>query len=417
MTRTPARIALLATAGLLVAACGGGDDDTTPSEPAATADDGSGDTADDESDAAADESDDMSDGAGSDTTDATDTTDESDTSSGTYEPGDVEFRAVNLLDRPVDVYVRTTGLLEGFEIQTGLAPGAVSDFVAPPEGGSFVITEAGAGDPTCVIDCDHLITVLGSYPEDGPAHTVVLHDDEFSGPSAMDLWEQPAERRGNGNEMPEPDPTIATAVVTAIAVGDTDFGLRMSVDGAPGCVDPIDRDNILIGGNQTLPFDMTGVSSFSMHTNDDRECAEPTDGPFEFDAAAGERVHILLHGTAAGDLDAVVLPMTGSVPAAVGDTDSGDTDTDTDNDNATGSDRGLAVELMSTEVSTTFGLAADDATCVAELIVDALGADVLLADGELVELDSLGDTAADATGAALAASTESCGVDPAVFGG
>ena len=183
----------------------------------------------------------------------------------------------------------------------------------------------------------------------------------------------------------------------------------MSVDGGPGCVDPIDRDSILIGGNQTLPFDMTGVSSFSIHANDDRECAEPTDGPFAFDAAAGDRVHILLHGAAAGDLDAVLLPMTGGAPAGDADADSGE--------NADVGDRDVAVELMATEVSTTFGLDADSATCVAELIVDALGADVLVVSGELVELDSLGDAAADATGAALVASTDTCGVDPAVFGG
>lgn len=411
MTRIPTRIALLAAAGLLVSACGGGDDDTTSSEPAATADDGSGATIDDTT-GAADQSDDMSAGAGSNSSDTTDATDGSD-ESGTYEAGDIEFRAVNLLDEPVDIYVRTTGILEGFEIQTGLAPGAVSDFVAPPEGGTFVIVEAGAGDPTCVIDCDHIIATASAYPENGPVHTVVLYDDDSRGPSALDLWEQPVDRRGNGNEMPPADPTIATAVVTAIAVTDADFGLLMSVDGTPGCVDPIDRENILIGGNQTLPFDMTGVSSFSIHDNDDRECVEPSHGPFAFGAAAGERVHILLHGSAAGDLDAVLLPMTGSVPAAAGDDDSGDTGTD----NATGGDRDLAVELMSVEVSSTFGLASDDATCVAELIVDALGTDVLVENGELVELDSLGDAAADATGAALVASTESCGIDPAVFGG
>lgn len=406
MKRTSTPFALLATAGLLLTACGG-DDDTT-SEPAA-AEDGADDTAGETSDGGSSQvSDSGTDGASNG--DAS-TTPSTAGPSGTYEPGDIEFRTVNLLDEPVDVYVRTTGLLEGFAIQAGLAPGETSEVAVPPEGGALVITTADAGDPTCVIDCDHLIAVLTGYPENGPVHTVVLYDDEFSGPSAMDLWEQPVERRGNGNEMPPADPTITTAVVTAIAVTDADFGLLMSVDGDPGCVDPIDRENILIGGNQTLPFDMTGVSSFSIHDNSDRECAEPSHGPFSFDAAIGERVHILLHGSAAGELDVVLLPMTGDAPVA------GGADPADSGESADGAARDLALELMATEVSTTFGLDGESAICVADLIVDAIGADVLLIEGELVELDSLGDAAAEATGAALVASTEQCDIDPAVFGG
>lgn len=413
MKRTSTPIVLLATAGLVLTACGG--DDDTAAEPAAaddTVNAPSDETADEMSDQVSDDGTTAESGsvAADVTTDDASATATTDAPTGTYEPGDIEFRTVNLLDQPVDVYVRTTGLLEGFEIRAGLAPGETSEFAAPPEGGALVITTADAGDPTCVVDCDHLIAVLTGYPEDGPVHTVVLYDDEYSGPSAMDLWEQPVERRDNGNEMPPADPAIAMAVVTAIAVSDADFGLRMSVDGTPGCVDPIDRDNILIGGNQTLPFDMTGVSSFSIHDNNDRECAEPSHGPFTFDAAAGERLHILLHGSAAGDLGAVLLPMTGDAP--VGD------DADSDGANAAGSgDRDLAIELMATEVSTTFGLDGDSSTCVAELIVDAIGPEVLLVDGRLVELDSLGDAAADATGAALVGSTEQCDVDPSVFGG
>ena len=54
---------------------------------------------------------------------------------------------------------------------------------------------------------------------------------------------------------------------------------------------------------------------------------------------------------------------------------------------------------------------------MAELVVDAIGPDVLLVDGRLVELDSLGDAAAEETGAALVASTERCDIEPSVFGG
>jgi hypothetical protein len=406
MARISTPIALLATAGLFLSACGG-DDDTTADPTVATPDDDASDSS-DGTDPTPDtpDTDDSDDGA-TDTTD--DTTDTTDAPAGTYDPGDIEFRTVNLLDEPVDLYVRTTGVLEGFPIEAGLAPGEVSGFAAPPEGGAYVITTAGSGDPTCVVDCDHLIATLTGYPEDGPVHTVVLYDDEISGPSAMDLWEAPTQRRGNGNEMPEADADVAIAVVTAIAVENTDFGLRMSLDGIPGCIDPIDRENILIGGNQTIPFDLTGTSTFSIHDNADRECTEPTDGPFEFDGATGERWHVLLNGTGAGDLDVILLPMAGDAPTDDDSDDAGDGSADA-------GDRDLAVALMTDEVVTTFALDPEPAACVAELIVDAIGADVLVVDGALVDLDSLGEAGADAAGAALLASTDECGVDPSVFG-
>ena len=142
---------------------------------------------------------------------------------------------------------------------------------------------------------------------------MVLYHDESSGPAAFDLWEQPVgDRRGTSNEMPRAEAGVAMAVVTAIAVGDTDFGLRLSVDDTPGCVEPIGGGSVLIGGNQTLPFDLTGASEFSIHDNEDRECVGPADGPFTFDGAPGDRVHVLLHGTGAGDLDAIMLPMAGN---------------------------------------------------------------------------------------------------------
>jgi hypothetical protein len=88
-----------------------------------------------------------SDGAdvGDDGTAAEEPTAEPAETSGTYEPGPIEFRAVNLLDVPVGIYVRSTGLVEAFVIHQGVAPGAVTGFVAPPEGGKFVVTDADFG--------------------------------------------------------------------------------------------------------------------------------------------------------------------------------------------------------------------------------------------------------------------------------
>ena len=94
----------LAAAGLVLSACGSGSDSSpTSSDPRAGATESSPTS---EGDPVADSS---------------------------YDPGAAEFRAVNALGRPVDVYVRSTGLVEAFPIQAGLEPGEVSEFVAPPE--------------------------------------------------------------------------------------------------------------------------------------------------------------------------------------------------------------------------------------------------------------------------------------------
>jgi hypothetical protein len=79
--------------------------------------------------------------------------------------------------------------------------------------------------------------------------------------------------------------------------------------------------------------------------------------------------------------------------------------------------RDEAVALMTEEVVTDFGLADSNAECTAELLVDAIGADVLVVDGELVELDSLPGENVDLAGGALIESVEVCGNSPADFGG
>lgn len=408
--RTSTGFALLAAASLIIAGCGGGDDDAaSPTDPTEEA--GSGDVgSDSDSGSSVDE---QPSGADTSSADGTTTDGSAGGDTGTYEPGTIDFRTVNLLDQPVDLYVRTTGWMEGFAIQADLAPGAVSDFTAPPELGAYVITKAGTGDPTCVIDCDHFITYITGYPDEGVAHTVVLYDDEYDGPSAFDLWEQPAPGTEYGNAMPPADPDVAMAVFTAIAVTDADFGLRLAFDGTPGCVEPIDGANVLIGGNQTVPFDLTGVSAFTIHDNEDRECDQPpVGGPYTFDSSTGERTHVFLHGSP-GSLDALMLEMTGSDAAGAGS----DAGTDADQGDSAGpTDRDQAVELMADEVTSTFGLDGDEATCLAELIVDGLGTELILVNGELVDLESLGESATEITGMAMQSSIDDCGIDPAVFG-
>ncbi len=389
-------LAGLTVAGLALAACGGGSDSSS---------DDTGDVA-DTADTTADtepttDTDSPVDGEPVDT--AAPAVDE--TSGGTYEPGAAEFRAVNALDRPVDIYVRTTGLVEAFPIQAGLEPGEVSEFVAPPEGGSFVVTEAGAGDPTCVSTCDHFVTNLSaSFPEHGLTYTAILHEDAFSErTSAFDLWEAPDPGLGSANAMPAPDPSAALGVITAIAVTDADFGLRLAINGVEGCVEPVGGGNVLIGGNQTPAFALESASSFTLHDQPDRECSDaPVGGPFEFAGSPGSRNHIILTGSP-GALDAIVLPMVGDVAAAPPSADAGDRD--------------AAVGFVTAEFGTEFGLVGEQATCAAELLVDAVGADVLLVDGELVDLDLLGDDVAEQAGGALVQSVDVCGIDPSVYGG
>jgi len=59
----------------------------------------------------------------------------------------------------------------------------------------------------------------------------------------------------------------------------------------------------------------------------------------------------------------------------------------------------------------------DQAACADELIVDAVGTQVLYDGAGLVDLDALPSEMSDLATAALINSVETCGVDPSVFGG
>ncbi|MEM7092067.1 MAG: hypothetical protein AAF567_03620 [Actinomycetota bacterium] len=375
---------------LLATACGGGSSGSDDATTAGTSDG---------TDATADSSADDATGAAA-APEPTEPPVEEESAS--FEPGPIEYRAVNLLDRPVDIYVRTTGLVEAMFVMA-LASGAVSDFVAPPDRGVFLVTEADAGDPTCVSGCDHFVTSLSAFPEEGPYRTVVLYEDDFSGTTGFELWEQPtADRQANSNSMTPAQAGRKLITVTAVAVTDADFGLRISTDLSGGCLEPVNLENILIGGNQTPAFSMGEASSFSIHANDDRECAAPVDGPFPFSADADSRTHVILSGSP-GSLQVIQLPMTvGEVvePPA-----------------GSGGDRDAVVALLAEDAVLTFGIPEDQATCLGGLIVDAVGADVIFVDGELVELDFLPAEAAERVGAAIVSSPDACGIDPAVFGG
>lgn len=416
-------VALVAALMLFLGACGGGSDDEASSDaddepttaPESAADDAS--ASDDSGDDAADPADD---GDAGDTADSGDgASDEGSggdgaASSGTFEPGAIEFRAINLLAEPVDVYVRTTGLVEAFPIVEGLVPGEMTEYVAPPEGGNFLVTTAGAGDPTCVASCDHFITRLSAFPEDGPSHLVVLYEDEFSGPSAYDIWEQaPSDRIGTTtNALPQAQSSTSMAIVLAVAATDIDFGLRTSTDVADGCLDSLNLDgNILVGGNQTPAFAFDGASTVSFYDNQDQECAgEVVGGPFDFTGAPGTRILMVLTGPRDA-LEAIQIELpTGEVI----DTPAGDTG---DAGGAGGADLDTAVDLLVVDALETFPLTEDEATCLAGLIVDRIDPSTLVVDGVLVDLDTMSPEINALAGEAIVESVTACAIDPSVLGG
>lgn len=400
------RTLAVAAVAVVLAACGGGGDDTADTDaPDTTSSSETDDTvAPDSSDAPATDA---------PTTDAPTT----DAPSNDFTPGDISFRLVNLLDEPVDLYVRTTGLIEAYSVQPGLAPGELSDLHNPPADGAFVVTTAGAGDPECVIECPHFLVELTASPPEGDVRTIVLYPapegstfDEPGSPVNFDLWENPTpDRLGNSNSMPAADPAVAQIITTAVALNGADFGLRLAYEGTPGCQES-NLAGVLVGGNQTPAFthDGSGVT-ITLHDNNDRECAEaPVGGPFTVAGAAGSRTHLILTG-APGEMDAVVLPFVGDPEASTEPTDDGET---------SDGDRASAIEQMIPLVEADLGVPSEQSECVTELLVDAIGPENLLDDtGTLIDLDTLGSEFQGPAENAIVESVEVCGLDPAVFGG
>jgi len=77
--------------------------------------------------------------------------------------------------------------------------------------------------------------------------------------------------------------------------------------------------------------------------------------------------------------------------------------------------RDEAIDLMGAEVNVTFGLGEPQADCVAELLVNRIGEDLLVVDGDLVDLNSFPDGVNQLAGQALIASVAQCGINPSVF--
>lgn len=214
--------------------------------------------------------------------------------------GAIQFRVVNLRHdatgaaAPVDVYVRTQGLVQAAPVQMGLAYGAATDTFAPPDPGTVVVTTAGAGDPTCVASCPHFISESSTNFGEGDARTIILHDD-----GALELWHNPdpASVGSTGNALVPADPATGLLLVVGVALKNADFGLRLGYDGVVGCQVNRTSESILVGGNQIAVFAVPQSADVLLYDNRDSECAEePVGGPFAVGGGPGTRTLLLLYG-------------------------------------------------------------------------------------------------------------------------
>lgn len=226
--------------------------------------------------------------------------------SGDFTPGSVPYRVVNLAAEPVDVYVRTQGLVEAWLVEEGLATGEVLDYVSPPDPGTLVITAAGAGDPTCVGTCPDFLASIGNTSGFSSQSTVVIHPD-----GVTEYWEQPdpADVGQSANALRPADPASAMIFAIGRAVVGADFGLRVAFEGEAGCAVDIDESNLLVGGTSVLAYTFDDEVAVTVHDPADTTCAEePLAGPFAVEGDAGSRTLLLLYGPVE-QMEALALPI------------------------------------------------------------------------------------------------------------
>jgi hypothetical protein len=213
-----------------------------------------------------------------------------------YTPGATRYRVVNAGAAAVDVHVRTQGLVTAYLVTEGVAPGAATDYVAPPDPGTLVVTTAGSGNATCVGTCPHILGTWSTTAGQGDQHTIVLSAD-----GATDLWEHPkaADIGAFANAIPPADPEVVTLHVVGEPLTGADFGLRLAYQGVAGCQVSQAGADMLIGGTTVVPFTYPeGTINVMLHDNRDRDCsAAPVGGPFWLTADPGSRAYLILSGS------------------------------------------------------------------------------------------------------------------------
>ncbi len=233
---------------------------------------------------------------------------------GDFTPGDRSFRIVNLSEQAIDVYGFTTGLVEHYEIELGVEPDEITEYLAPPEDGKLVLFEAGATDVT-EFGADNLGEFSeSSFEENGNRHTIVMGTSPETGElDLFELWEEHDGSNPSGNALVSAaaDGNATVIMMTATTDGDS---FKPSDPGGTTCLSPRDagEENIFIGGNQLIEYDVAPPTfTFDLHSFDDGDlkCEEaPALSGGSVEVAAGERVLAVIDERS-GSPELVALPL------------------------------------------------------------------------------------------------------------
>lgn len=223
-------------------------------------------------------------------------------------PGAIGYRIVNGTGAPVDVHVRSQGLVQAEAGALGLAPGAVSDALFPPDPGAVVVLPAGEGDPTCVTDCAFLAESSTTFGE-GDLRVLVVRD----GGSATEFWANPnaSSVGAMANALAPADPATGLAIIDAGGMADASFGLNVGIDGVEGCVGDAAGSGMLLGGTSVLAYPVPAQGgALSVYPASDTACTGPVaGGPFTLGPVApGARTFLVLWG-ASGAAQGAAIPL------------------------------------------------------------------------------------------------------------
>jgi hypothetical protein len=220
--------------------------------------------------------------------------------------GSIGYRIVNQTNAPIDVYVRSQGIVRASLAKAALGPVEVTDELFPPEPGEIVVLPAGAGDPTCVISCDFAAEATSNTGE-GKHRILVVR-----GADSTEYWAdpKPASVGTAGNALRPADATRPLVIIEAGGVADGKFGLRVSW-GPGGCVEALDAAGLMLGGTNVLAYAIDPAGgALRLFAGSDTTCSGASvAGPFAVAAAAaGSRMFVIAWG-GTGAVKAVVLPL------------------------------------------------------------------------------------------------------------
>jgi hypothetical protein len=223
-------------------------------------------------------------------------------------PGSVAYRVVNATGAPVDVHVRSQGLVRAEPAELGLEPGGVSSDLFPPDPGAVVILPAGEGDATCVSGCRFLAESSTTFGE-GDLRVLVVRPDGAS----TELWAnpEPASVGAIGNALAPADPTTGLVIIDAGGMADAAFGLNVSIEGVEGCVAETSGAGMLLGGTSVLAYPVPAAGgALAVYPASDKSCSgEAAGGPVTLGPApSGSRTLLELWGPS-GAVQSVAIPL------------------------------------------------------------------------------------------------------------